>query len=172
MSEFLNNHEFTPKQVHWKTKEVELQLVTFEVHESIKDLFHFEAEKQQPIETEISMEMKDKHIWEITISDGGTESYFFARMLFTALSRLKSGTVDLETLNCKLIEQYATSAAIRAKISALGFNARAKYDDKKEMYSVTLPVNSMVMTFANQNIDLLCKCIGLQLRDFLRPIRE
>ena len=167
MVDLCTNQGFTTKETTWKTNRVEEKLVIFEVHNRIKDLFEKELSYSEEKIT-VSYKCNEQHsTWEIIIEDAGAESYFFARMLFVALARIKSGIVDIKMRNCKLIEHYATAAAIRANISALGFNAEAKYENS--IYTITFPVNGMVTTFSNENVDLLCRSIGLQLRDFLMP---
>jgi hypothetical protein len=163
MMELSLNHGFTTKEITWKTKDVQSHLVVLEIHERIKELL----EKEMAIQlmpSGISFELNRDSIWEATIQGDGAESYYFARLFFVALARLTSGIADVKSLNCSIIEHYATSAAIKANISKLGFDAKASYSKKDKLYKINIPISGMTITFANSDIDLLCKGIGLQLR--------
>ena len=163
MNELLINQSFTAKEIGWKTTKVGLTMVVFEINQKIKELIEQELESQQEC---ISFNLKNDSTWEAVVSCNGAESYFFARMLYIALARMTSGTVDIKSTNLSIIEQYATKAAIKARLSSFGFIAKANYRHGK--YEITVPVNGIQITFADANPDILCKCIGSQLRDFLK----
>ena len=167
MAELYFKQDFSTKEITWKTKNVQMRFVAFEMHQRIKELLKNEISLHNNDLQEISYNIENDSIWEIAIKGNGAESYFCVRMLFMALARIKSGTANIESLNRKIIEDYTNRAAVKAGISELGFDSKARYEN--ELYKITVPIFGSEITFADRNPDILCKIIGSHLRAFFKP---
>ena len=170
MSELHTNLDFSLKETHWKPIEVENQLVVFEIHEKIGQLIQKEFSNFLSDQGRMSIYSQNGSLWKAEVQASGAESYFFARALFIALARIKSGTVNIKYLNCNLIEKYAVAAASRVIGNTSGIIIKAK--DEKGLYTVIIPINGMRITFSHENVDMLCRGIGLQIRGCLISKKE
>lgn len=159
-------HGFTTKDTEWEPIKVDEQLVVFETSARIKELVKKELFPE--IKKLITFEENKNSTWNIIVADDGTESFLFARILFIALARLNSGIVDIKIRNFEIIEYYVAKSVMREKISTLGFSTRVEYIKGK--YQVTFPVNGMITTFADKNVDALCRGIDQKLRGFFKPV--
>jgi hypothetical protein len=143
--------------------------VVFEIHQKIKELLETISDTPTAKEGTIDFEKKNDSIFKATVRAGGVESYFFARMLYTAMAKLRSGIVNTENLNCKLIETYAMQA-IASKTNQgnpnneMGLIIKANFRSDKQCYEVDIPFFGSSMTFSDTNTDRLCRLIGQQIR--------
>jgi hypothetical protein len=165
MSELRINYHFTEKETLWSTIDVQSKLVIFKIHTRIKELIENEIPFHKNLNHKgMTFEENGNSLWHVTVMANGAESYYFARMLYSALARITSGIVDIENLNCEIIKHYTVRAVAKNKMSnPLGFiiNPKLKSDG---MYEVQAPMSGIFMKFSQEDPDILCKGIGLQLR--------
>jgi hypothetical protein len=171
MAELSTEHGFSEKETICKASPFESPSdpVIFEIHQKIKDLMETIAETQTAQEGMINFEKKSSFIHKAIVCANGVESYFFARMLYTAMAKLRSGIVNTKNLNCKLIERYAIQAIIRKTDqrnleNEMGLIIKAYFCNNEKCYKVDIPFFGSNMTFSDANTDRLCRLIGQQIR--------
>lgn len=162
--EMFTIHGFSTPDITWKVLQVEEEIVVFKISDKIKQLM--EAELPAIKGGFISFKKNDGY-WEATVSANGVESYFFARVLFAALARIKNGNLDLHAMNKSIIELYTRATFPNTKGTQLGMiiDVGQKRDRR---YFMTIPIEGVDWTFYDKNVDVLCKDIGVKLRGQIR----
>lgn len=161
LMELYSNHEFTTTEISWKVLDVCQEHVTFKISERIKDLMKEELSKSKFKEGNITFEKEHDH-WVAIVHANGVESYFFSRILFSVLSRIKCGTFNTNAMNKALIEYYTRATFPKTQGTQLGLILDIGKKDRT--FFMTIPIEGVDWTFSDENIDVLCKNIGVKLR--------
>lgn len=164
MAELSTKHGFSNQETSWKTLVVEEKLVVFEIHERIMNLLKKEAAILRVKKSKLSFCEKTNGFWEVTVTADEAESYFFSRLLFMALARIQSGTVNARSINLAIIERHTVQASMKIIGDVMGFVPKANFSAGQ--YRISVPIAGMTIEFHHKDIDILCKQIGLQLRGF------
>lgn len=167
MAELRANNGYSEKETSFVVKDVKKEgPIIIEVHQKIKLLIETVIHTKTAIEGIINFENKTDDIVRAIVFAQGADSYFFARMLHTALIKLNTGTVDIISINCNLIQSYARLAILRKMRSEIfSTSINAYYNRKEKTYNVKVPINGSFLTFTGQNTDKLCLFIGKQVRN-------
>ncbi|KKQ60863.1 MAG: hypothetical protein US82_C0027G0004 [Parcubacteria group bacterium GW2011_GWC1_38_22] len=161
--ELYSIHDFTTEDTTWKVCEVEENLVIFRVSEKIKLMMEMELVENKT--TCITFKKSDG-AWNASVKANGVESYVFARILFAVLARIKCGSYEIKVLNETIIECYTRATFPKTKGTHLGL--MLDIGRRRNVYYMTIPIDSVRWTFLDKNVDVLCRDIGIRLRGQIR----
>ena len=164
-------HQCSVEDASCKPILVEKNHVVFLIHSCVKRLLD-NLKPIVPGRDALVFTKAENELWRVEIEADGVESYLFARLLFSAIefSNMTSH-FDLTKINCQIIQTHTQEAILRAiGENDIIFTIEATYNNTEYVYSINVPVdeNGTTMTFSNKNPDILCRRIGLYIKDNLR----